>query len=88
MKISNAWLRKFMSTEIKNEKVAEYLTDIGLEVEGVETFESIKGALKGIVVGKILTCEKHPNADKLKCTTVNIGSEVLQIVCGAPNVAA
>lgn len=88
MKISNAWLRKFISTEIKNEKVAEYLTDIGLEVEGVETFESIKGALKGIVVGKILTCEKHPNADKLKCTTVNIGSEVLQIVCGAPNVAA
>jgi phenylalanyl-tRNA synthetase beta chain len=64
------------------------LTDLGLEVEGITPFETVKGGLKGIVVGHVLTCEKHPNADKLKLTTVDIGGEVpLQIVCGAPNVA-
>ena len=89
MKISNNWLKDFISTDIKTEKIGEYLTDIGLEVEGIDQFESVKGSLEGIVVGKVLTCEKHPNADKLKVTTVDIGSgNALHIVCGAPNVAA
>ena len=65
MKISNNWLKDFISTDIKTEKIGEYLTDIGLEVEGIDQFESVKGSLEGIVVGKVLTCEKHPNADKL-----------------------
>src|SRR5690606_2840708 len=68
-------------------RTAELLTDLGLEVEGISPFESVKGGLKGIVVGEVLSCEKHPNADKLKLTTVNIGlGTPLQIVCGAPNV--
>lgn len=70
-------------------KTGELLTDLGLEVEGISQFESVKGGLKGIVVGHVLTCEKHPNADRLKLTTVDVGQEApLQIVCGAPNVAA
>ena len=70
-------------------RTAELLTDLGLEVEGISPFESVKGGLKGIVVGEVLTCIKHPNADKLKLTTVDIGLEApLQIVCGAPNVEA
>lgn len=88
MKISNHWLKDYIKTELKSEKIGEYLTDIGLEVEGIETFENIKGSLEGIVVGKVLTCEKHPNADKLKKTTVDIGGTILDIVCGAPNVEA
>ena len=88
MKISNNWLKDYIKTELKPEKTADYLTDIGLEVEGIETFENITGGLEGIVVGKVLTCEKHPNADKLSITTVDTGGEPLQIVCGAPNVAA
>lgn len=89
MKISNNWLKDFIKTEIKTERIGEFLTDIGLEVEGIEKFESIKGSLEGIVVGKVLTCEKHPNADKLKKTTVDVGNgKTLHIVCGAPNVEA
>ena len=89
MKISNNWLKDFISTDLNSDKISEYLTDIGLEVEGVEKFENIKGSLEGIVVGKVLSCEKHPNADKLNITTVDVGAEnILQIVCGAPNVAA
>ncbi|SFH82628.1 phenylalanine--tRNA ligase subunit beta [Halpernia frigidisoli] len=89
MKISNNWLKDFISTDLNTDKISEYLTDIGLEVEGVEKFENIKGSLEGIVVGKVLTCEKHPNADKLNITSVDVGGpEILQIVCGAPNVAA
>ena len=88
MKISNNWLKDYISTELKSEKIGEFLTDIGLEVEGIEKFESIKGSLEGVVVGKVLTCEQHPNADKLKKTTVDVGNgKVLNIVCGAPNVA-
>ena len=88
MKISYNWLQQFLDIDLDAEKVGEVLTDLGLEVEGIETIESIKGSLKGIVVGKVLTCEKHPNADKLKITTVDLGNgEPLQIVCGAPNVA-
>ena len=89
MKISNNWLKDYIKTELKPEKTSEYLTDIGLEVEGIDKFESIKGSLEGIVIGKVLTCEKHPNADKLKKTTVDIGKgKILNIVCGAPNVEA
>jgi len=89
MKISDKWLRTFINTDLPVEKIEVILTDLGLEIEGVDSFESIKGSLKGIKVGKVLTCEKHPNADKLKVTTVDVGEEQpLQIVCGAPNVAA
>ncbi|MXS71869.1 phenylalanine--tRNA ligase subunit beta [Flavobacteriaceae bacterium W22] len=89
MKISGNWLKDYIKTDLKTEKIGEFLTDIGLEVEGIEAFESVKGSLEGIVVGKVLTCEKHPNADKLNKTTVDIGNgKILNIVCGAPNVAA
>jgi phenylalanyl-tRNA synthetase beta chain len=74
MKISNNWLKDFIKTELKTERIGEFLTDIGLEVEGIDKFESIKGSLEGIVVGKVLTCEKHPNADKLRKTTVDVGN--------------
>jgi len=88
MKISYNWLKQFLKVEWEAEKTGELLTDLGLEVEGIETVESIKGSLKGIVVGKVLTCVQHPNADRLKVTTVDIGNgEPVQIVCGAPNVA-
>lgn len=88
MKISHNWLSEFISTDLKVEKIAEYLTDIGLEVEGIGSYENFSGGLEGIMVGKVLTCERHPNADKLSKTTVDVGGEILEIVCGAPNVAA
>ena len=89
MKISNNWLKDYIKTDLSTEKIGAFLTDIGLEVEGIEKYESVKGSLEGIVVGKVLTCEQHPNADKLKITTVEVGSgKILNIVCGAPNVAA
>lgn len=89
MKISNNWLKDYIKTDLKVERIGEFLTDIGLEVEGIDKFESIRGGLEGIVVGKVLTCEKHPNADKLSKTTVDVGGgKILNIVCGAPNVAA
>ncbi len=88
MKISYNWLKQFINIDWDSQKTAELLTDLGLEVEGVTPFESVKGGLKGILVGRVLTCEKHSNADKLKITTVDIGAaDPLQIVCGAPNVA-
>lgn len=89
MKISYNWLQQFLQTDWEAEKTGELLTDLGLEVEGIETVESIKGSLKGVVVGEVKTCEKHANADKLKVTTVDLGDgNPVQIVCGAPNVAA
>ncbi|MDC9721324.1 MAG: phenylalanine--tRNA ligase subunit beta [Urechidicola sp.] len=89
MKISYNWLKQFLKVDWEAEKTGELLTDLGLEVEGIEIVESIKGSLKGIVVGEVLTCDQHPNADRLKVTTVNIGGDApVQIVCGAPNVAA
>lgn len=89
MKISNNWLKDYIKTDLKSEKIGEFLTDIGLEVEGIDQFESIRGSLEGIIVGKVLTCEKHPNADKLKVTTVDVGNgKILNIVCGASNVSA
>ena len=88
MKISYNWIKQFLQTDWEAARTGELLTDLGLEVEGIETKESIKGSLKGIVVGEVLTCIQHPNADRLKLTTVNLGNEnIVQIVCGAPNVA-
>ncbi|CAH8286447.1 phenylalanyl-tRNA synthetase beta subunit [Mariniflexile fucanivorans] len=89
MKISYNWLKQFIKIDWTPEQASELLTDLGLEVEGIESYQSVKGGLEGIVIGEVLTCIPHPNADKLKITTVNIGEETpLQIVCGAPNVAA
>ena len=88
MKISNNWLKQFLKTNLSIEEISVLLTDLGLEVEATQHFESIKGGLKGVVVGEVLSCEKHPNADRLKITEVKIGDEeVVPIVCGAPNVA-
>ena len=89
MKISYNWLKQFLQVNWETNKTSELLTDLGLEVEGVETIESIKGSLEGIVIGEVLTCVQHPNADRLKITTVDLGLEVpVQIICGAPNVAS
>ena len=88
MKISYNWLKQFLNIDWEAEKTGELLTDLGLEVEGIENFQSVKGALEGIVVGHVLTCEKHSNADRLNVTTVDLGTgDPVQIVCGAPNVA-
>ena len=89
MKIAYNWIKEFINIDWDAEKTGKLLTDLGLEVEGIATVESIKGSLKGIVVGEVLTCTKHPNADKLSLTTVDLGDgKPVQIVCGAPNVAA
>ncbi len=89
MNISYAWLKDYIRFDLKPGEVAQILTNIGLEVEAVETYEQVRGGMKGLVIGKVLTCKKHPNADKLSVTTVDIGKgEPLHIVCGAPNVAA
>lgn len=89
MKISYNWLNTLIKTDLNPEQISEYLTSSGLEVEGMESFESIKGGLQGIVIGEVMEKEKHPDADKLSLTKVNIGKpEWLSIVCGAPNVAA
>ncbi|MRI63573.1 phenylalanine--tRNA ligase subunit beta [Ornithobacterium rhinotracheale] len=89
MKISHQWLSDFLKTDLNVEKVSAILTDTGLEVEGVEKTGVAKEDLEGFVVGKVLTCEQHPNADKLKVTTVDLGNgNIQQIVCGAPNIGA
>lgn len=89
MNISYNWLKQYLDIDLPKEEVSSILTSIGLEVEGVETYETIKGGLEGFVVGEVKTCSKHPNADKLSVTTVDVGGpELLPIVCGAPNVAA
>ena len=89
MKISYNWLKEYANVDLNVERIAELLTDSGLEVEGIDDFVSVEGGFEGLVVGEVLTCEKHPNADKLSVTTVNVGTdEALNIVCGAPNVAA
>ena len=87
MKISYNWLKQYVDTDLSAEEIGTILTETGLEVESVEKIEMVKGGLEGVVVGEVLTCEKHPDADKLKVTTVTVGGEPLQIVCGAPNVA-
>jgi phenylalanyl-tRNA synthetase beta chain len=89
MKISYNWIKDYLKIDLDAHKVAEILTGIGLEIEGMEEWESVKGGLKGIVIGEVLTSRKHPDADKLTVNTVNIGTgDPLHIVCGAPNVAA
>ncbi len=88
MKISYNWLKQFIKIDLPSEETAAMLTDLGLEVEIVEKFQSVKGGLIGVVVGEVKTCEKHPDADRLNVTTVDVGDSILQIVCGAPNVAA
>jgi phenylalanyl-tRNA synthetase beta chain len=89
MKISYNWLKQYINIDISAEEISDILTNCGLEVESFEKIETIKGGLKGVVTGKVLTCEKHPDADKLSITTVDVGQDKpLNIVCGAPNVAA
>lgn len=89
MKISYNWLKQFIRINRNAEETAELLTDLGLEVEGVNNFQSVKGGLKGVVIGEVISCEPHSNADRLKVTKVDLGNgEAVQIVCGAPNVAA
>ncbi|MDP4147929.1 MAG: phenylalanine--tRNA ligase subunit beta [Bacteroidota bacterium] len=89
MTISYNWLSEYLPVQIEAEKLSKILTSIGLEVEGMEKYEAVKGGLQGLVIGEIMECHPHPNADKLSVTRVNIGSgEPLSIVCGAPNVAA
>lgn len=89
MNISYNWLKRYIDTDLGAEEVARILTDIGLEVEGFEKIETIKGGLAGVVVGEVLTCEDHPDSDHLHVTTVDVGTgEPLQIVCGAPNCRA
>ena len=89
MKISYNWLKQFINTDWDAKQTGELLTDLGLEIEGITPFSSVPGGLKGIVVGHVLSCEQHQNADRLKVTKVDLGAdEIVQIVCGAPNVAA
>ncbi|MBN4051485.1 phenylalanine--tRNA ligase subunit beta [bacterium AH-315-M05] len=89
MKISYNWLKEYIDIDLEPGSVADILTNCGLEVEGVEKFESVKGGLEGLVIGEVKSKEKHPNADKLSITKVNVGNgEVLNIICGAPNVDA
>ncbi len=89
MKISYNWLKDFISIDSEPEKLSAILTDIGLEVEGIEEYTEVKGGMQGFVIGEVLSCSKHPNADKLSLTTVDIGNEnSLNIVCGASNVKA
>ena len=89
MIISYNWLSEYLPEIIEPEKLSKILTAIGLEVESLEKKEAVSGGLQGLFIGEVITCEKHPDADKLKLTTVNIGAaEKLQIVCGAANIAA
>lgn len=89
MKISYNWLKDYLKIDLEPDQLSALLTEIGLEVEGIEEWESVKGGMKGVFVGEVLTCHKHPDADKLSVTTVDIGTgDPLHIVCGAPNVAA
>lgn len=89
MKISLNWLKDYIDIPSTADELSEILTDLGLEVEGMEEVQSVPGGLAGLVVGEVLTCGKHPNADRLSVTTVDVGAEApLHIVCGAPNVAA
>ena len=90
MNISLKWLKQYLDIDLTAQEVGDALTSLGLEVGTVEEVETIRGGLKGLVVGKVLTCEPHPNSDHLHLTTVDLGNgeEPVQIVCGAPNVAA
>ena len=86
MNISFNWLKNYVDTTLSAEEISKVLTDIGLEVEGFEKIETVRGGLAGVVVGEVLTCENHPDSDHLHITTVDVGGEApLQIVCGAAN---
>lgn len=85
MKVSYNWLKQYVDTDLSPEKMGKILTDTGLEVEGIHKIEAVKGGLEGVFVGEVLSCEKHPDADRLKVASVTIGQEPLQIVCGASN---
>jgi len=88
VKVSYNWLKDYIDIDKPVDEVSEILTNLGLEVEKVEDFESIKGSLEGIIVGEVLSCKKHPNADKLKLTNIDLGKEgKFEIVCGAPNIS-
>lgn len=88
MKISYNWLKEFIDIDVDAESLGKQLTATGLEVEGIDYYEEVKGSLEGLVIGRVITCRKHPNADRLYITTVDIGKEKpVPIVCGAPNVA-
>ena len=89
MKILYNWLKDYLPLDMTPEQTAEILTNIGLEVEALEITEQVPGGLKGVVTGRIVTCQPHPNSDHLSLTSVDTGSgEPVQVVCGAPNVAA
>lgn len=89
MNISYNWLKEYLDFDLAPVQVSEALTSIGLETDGLEEVESVKGGLKGLVIGKVLTCVEHPDSDHLHITTVDLGDgQATQIVCGAPNVAA
>ena len=88
MTISYNWLHDYLPVKIEPEKLSRILTSIGLEVESMELFEEVKGGFRGLVIGEVVECQKHPNADKLSLTKVDIGQDsMLSIVCGAPNIA-
>ena len=87
MKISINWLKEYLETKSNPEEISDILTNLGLEVEKILPFESVKGGLSGVVAGKVLKCEKHPNADRLRVTSIDLGNnETSEIVCGAPNI--
>jgi phenylalanyl-tRNA synthetase beta chain len=89
MKISYNWLKQYIDTDLAPQQISEILTNTGLEVEGLEEVQSVKGGLQGVIIGEVLSCEKHPDADKLTVCKVNLGEgEAVQIICGAPNVVA
>ena len=89
MKISYNWLKQYIKTDLSTHNLAEILTNTGLEVEGIESFESVEGGLKGVVVGEVKSASKHPNADKLILSEVDLGDgNIVSIVCGAPNLKA
>ena len=89
MNVSYKWLKEYVDFDMTPQQVAAALTSVGLEVDAVEEVQSIKGGLEGLVVGKVLTCEPHPDSDHMHVCTVDEGDgQPVQIVCGAPNVAA
>src|SRR5580704_13228186 len=89
MKISYNWLKEYVDFNLSPKDLGEVLTGVGLEVEDIIPFETIQGGLEGVVIGQVKECAMHPDADKLSVTKVDVGTgELLQIVCGAPNVAA
>ena len=89
MNISYSWLKDYINTDLSPEELCAALTSTGLECDSLEVVESIRGGLRGLVIGKVLTCVPHPDSDHLHVTTVDLGGgKVEQIVCGAPNVAA